>query len=361
VLSLLLLSDVNWACTTTVLDRDNGFLFGRTYDWAFEQAKVTFNTSGLAKTSFESMKAGVPLQWVSRYASFTFNQYGHEMPMGGMNEAGLVVETMWLDETAYLAESSLPRIDNVQWVQYMLDTVGTVPELLDAQKNIHVVSGGASKLHYQVCDRSRDCAILEFLDGKLSVFRGRSRPIPVLTNSPYRDSLVYRAKSFSGAKSRETEALGSFNRFVIADSKLKATKQASRDALFKVLDAVSSSRILIEPQSGLTGSTVWQIVYDPEQGEVSWRTPNSNPKTRNVRFADFERSCKRGPAKSLYVAKGDGNVTGRFDDYTEAANRAQVEGIFRAMTDTGFLHVKLPPDVIDALVETPGKFLCVGD
>jgi hypothetical protein len=268
---------------------------------------------------------------------------------------------MWLDETTYPAESSLPRIDNVQWVQYMLDTVATVPELLDAQKSMQVVSGGASKLHYQVCDRARDCAILEFIDGNLSVYRGRSRPIPVLTNSPYRDSLIYRAKSFGSSKSRESEALGSFNRFVIADGKLKTTKQASRETLFNVLDAVSSKRILIEPQSGLTGSTVWQIVYDPEQGEVSWRTPNSNQQTRSIRFSDFEGSCNRGAAKLLNVITGEGNVAGRFADYSIAANRTQVEGIFKAMTDKGFLHVQIPPGVIAALIETPGKFPCVAD
>jgi penicillin V acylase-like amidase (Ntn superfamily) len=42
-----------------------------------------------------------PAKWVSRYGSVTFNQYGCENPTGGMNEAGLVVEQMWLDESAY--------------------------------------------------------------------------------------------------------------------------------------------------------------------------------------------------------------------------------------------------------------------
>lgn len=31
------------------------------------------------------------LGWTSRYASVTFNQWGREFPMDGMNEAGLVV------------------------------------------------------------------------------------------------------------------------------------------------------------------------------------------------------------------------------------------------------------------------------
>ena len=37
---------------------------------------------------------GTPASWVSKYGSVTFNQYGRELPTGGMNEAGLVVETI---------------------------------------------------------------------------------------------------------------------------------------------------------------------------------------------------------------------------------------------------------------------------
>jgi hypothetical protein len=124
---------------------------------------------------------------------------------------------------------------------------------------------------------------------------------------------------------------------------------------------VSSRRIMIEAETGLTGSTVWQIVYDPEQGEVSWRTPDSNLRTRSVRFADFELSCRRGKSKLLDIKSGAGNVASSFVDYSEATNRAQVESIFRDMTSKGFRHVKIPPEVIDALVQAPGRFPCVGE
>jgi Penicillin V acylase and related amidases len=42
-----------------------------------------------------------PIEWISKYGSITFNQSGREFPHGGINEKGLVIEQMWLDEAAY--------------------------------------------------------------------------------------------------------------------------------------------------------------------------------------------------------------------------------------------------------------------
>jgi choloylglycine hydrolase len=35
-----------------------------------------------------------PLTWVATYGSVSFNQNGRELPCGGINEAGLVIEQM---------------------------------------------------------------------------------------------------------------------------------------------------------------------------------------------------------------------------------------------------------------------------
>ncbi len=44
------------------------------------------------------------VHWTAVYGSISFNQYGKEFPTGGMNEKGLVVELMWLDETKFPAQ-----------------------------------------------------------------------------------------------------------------------------------------------------------------------------------------------------------------------------------------------------------------
>ena len=58
------------------------------------------------------------IAWTSKYGSATFNQYGREFPMGGMNEAGLVVESMMLFETEYPLPDTRSGIDPTQWIQY---------------------------------------------------------------------------------------------------------------------------------------------------------------------------------------------------------------------------------------------------
>jgi penicillin V acylase-like amidase (Ntn superfamily) len=81
-------------------------------------------------------------EWVSRYGSVTFNQYGREMPNGGINEAGLVVETLMLPRARNPAPTT-GRAVIVAWVQYQLDNSGTVAEVIASDANVRISSGHA--------------------------------------------------------------------------------------------------------------------------------------------------------------------------------------------------------------------------
>ena len=88
---------------------------------------MLINKRGVTKT----VRRGTPaLTWTSKYGSITFNQYGREFAHGGMNEAGLVIELMWLQETQYPGPDDRFGLDCLQWVQYHLDTSATVAEVL---------------------------------------------------------------------------------------------------------------------------------------------------------------------------------------------------------------------------------------
>ena len=69
-----------------------------------------------------------PFTWTSRFGSLTFNQYGREFPSGGINEKGLVVELMWLDDTRYPAPDGRGELPTLQWIQYQLDTAANVDD-----------------------------------------------------------------------------------------------------------------------------------------------------------------------------------------------------------------------------------------
>src|SRR3712207_5256230 len=83
------------ACTTFCLRAGDGVVFGKNYDFSIGYGMVVTNKRGVAKTALLETDDR-PARWVSRYGSITFNQFGRESPSGGMNEAGLVVELMWL-------------------------------------------------------------------------------------------------------------------------------------------------------------------------------------------------------------------------------------------------------------------------
>lgn len=68
------------------------------------------NQRNVEKTALIDQKEN-PIKWISRYGSITFNQVGRDLPFGGMNETGLVVEHMSLPQTTY------PTRDNRNSVQ----------------------------------------------------------------------------------------------------------------------------------------------------------------------------------------------------------------------------------------------------
>src|SRR4029078_10666679 len=83
-------------CTTFCMSGAGEVLYGRNYDFEIGQGYVMTNRRGVVKHS-----TGGLLAWTSRYGSITFNQWGREFPMDGMNEKGLVIALMWLEGTVY--------------------------------------------------------------------------------------------------------------------------------------------------------------------------------------------------------------------------------------------------------------------
>ena len=109
---LLLFSAEGIACTTFCLQNNGDWIYGRNYDWFIEHCLIVVNKHGVEKTALTEDN---PAQWVSKYGSITFNQYGREFPLGGMNEAGLVIECMWLIHTEYPHSDSWAGIQLPGW------------------------------------------------------------------------------------------------------------------------------------------------------------------------------------------------------------------------------------------------------
>ena len=303
-LAIVLGATTAYPCTTFCLARGGEVLYGRNYDFEIGQGYVMTNRRGVHKTSM----AGT-LRWVSRHASVTFNQWGREFPMDGMNDAGLVVALMWLDETVY-PNDSRPSLRVLEWIQYQLDNYGTVSELLAHAEETRI--GGGTPLHYLIADATGDVATIEYLQGRLVVHRGDSLPAPALTNDSYERSTSFLRQftGFGGNRS-EPRTTSSLDRFVRATMMMR-TSDASVDGAFGILSSVAQP-----------GGTRWSVVYDARRGEIWW-VSDRNRSRKQIRMDDLALDCA-AVGKMLDVHSTlAGDVTDRLASYSPEVNRQLV-------------------------------------
>jgi penicillin V acylase-like amidase (Ntn superfamily) len=290
------------SCTTFCLRKNGQVVFGRNYDWVTGAGIVHTNHRGLVKVS-ESTQDGSTIKWVSSYGSITFNQYGKEFPMGGMNEQGLVVELMWLDDTRYPAPDARPAVVELQWVQYQLDNCATVEEVIATDKLLRI-SNDATPLHYLVADAKGNTASIEFLKGKMVVHRGADMPFPVLANSTYEES-ARTAAQYIKSKSDLSNLDNSLERFVracqmISQADASSTVGSLTDYAFDILHKVAQGDF-----------TRWSIVYDISGKKIHFRT-NEQTAIKTIDFTSFDLSCSATPKMLNMDQPVKGNITKRF-------------------------------------------------
>src|SRR5258706_15796013 len=115
-------------CTTFLVEAGGERAVGKCYDWHLGHGMVVANARGRVKRAIVLAPGERAAEWRAEHASLTFNQYGVELPNGGMNDAGLVVEIMWLDSTVLPAPDARPAGGELQWVPYKPAPFAPPPE-----------------------------------------------------------------------------------------------------------------------------------------------------------------------------------------------------------------------------------------
>jgi choloylglycine hydrolase len=336
-----------WACTTFFICSKDAMVFGRNYDWVTDLGMVNSNLKGLSKTSLKTAE-GETISWVSRYGSITFNQYGKEFPTGGMNEKGLVVELMWLDETKYPAPDHRPAIGVLQWIQYQLDNCSTIEEVIQTDKKLRIASTGTTPLHYLVADANGQAATIEFLEGKMTVHQSQQLPLPVLTNSIYGESLKqYRAATGTGSGSSFAFGNNSLERF----SKACERVEQFRNGEIKKPVIEYAFDILQETAQG--NATKWSIVYDVKMKKIHFKTHRFS----GVKVLDFSRlsfDCRFAPKSWDMNQEFSGNISEKMEDYNASINESL---LIKAFGESS-AHINVGEKAIAALSQYPAQTRC---
>ena len=348
ILCICLITQPSQACTTFCLDKGDQLVVGKNYDWYIGDGLVIVNKQNVSKTAMPiSAEDGQPATWTSKYGSVTFNMYGREFPMEGINEAGLVVQILMLAETEYPAPDSRPYIGLVQWLQYQLDNFSTIEEVIasDSQLRIQIRENG-QPIHYLISDSMGNCAIIEFIGGKMVYYTNETMPVKTLTNSTYEKSVEFMYQHMGwGGDLPIPQGESSLDRFVRAADMVRnydmGTSASAVDYAFDTLESVAQSREV--------SATQWSIVYDIQNLRIYFCTLE-NKQIRYINLSSFNFSCKT-PVKVLDINDDlSGDVENSFIDYTYEINRDLIEKSYNLYDFTD--------EILDYIAHYPESTVC---
>jgi len=263
-------------CTRAVYQGPEGrVLTGRSMDWKLPMvSNLWVFPRGMERDGAAGDRS---VEWTSRYGSLAVSGYDIATA-DGMNEAGLVVNLLWEVEATYPADDGqTPRISLSVLPQYMLDRYATVAEAVaDLGENPILVQGGevpvgppgrAATVHLSMSDATGDSAIIEFVDGEMTIWHDRSYQI--MTNEPTYERQLAIREYWQGVNPREflPGTVRATDRFVRASFYINAVEQTAdpRRAAASVFSVIRQTSvpwgISIADQPNLS-TTRWRIVAD---------------------------------------------------------------------------------------------------
>jgi choloylglycine hydrolase len=299
-------------CTSFRLRTPDAVYLCNNLDWYAGDGMLVVNKRGVSKKGcwFDNKPS-----WTSRYGSITINQLGREFPSRGMNEAGLTIVEMTLNETAFPSPDSRPALSTSQWMQYQLDCHSKVQEVIASDVKVRIDSG-EWRSHFMVADRSGACATIEWIGGQMVTHTGRTLPVAVLSNDSYETCLGVREAGLSYGET-DPSSLARFMRAADGVAQYNPDRDGEgTEYAFKVLTSVALSDL-----------NQWNLVFDLTRLRFSFRTTD-NRNTRYVDFRDFDFSPRTVVTTFPIYNQLTGDVHAFFADYDSAANRAMIFSVF---------------------------------
>jgi len=217
--------------------------------------------------------------WISRYGSVTFNNFGKDFPDGGMNEEGLFIWEM-NDNTEYPKNESLPKLNQMNWMQFILDNCMTTEEAIKCAYDFEIDGWG---WHYFVGDAQGNTAAIEFINGNVVVHTGKEMPVPGLFNEPYEREMhiLKYYKGFGGDYEPDLND-PKVPRFV-KTAVMTRDYNPDQNLVDYGLNMLKQLMVDDEPE--------WSVLFDVRKGSIYFKTRiNPSIKTLSMDQVDFSNT-----------------------------------------------------------------------
>lgn len=307
------------ACTRVVFHGDSGDCFtGRTLDWRTPiPTNLYVMPRGISRVSYDEEGA---IDWTSTYASVI--AVGYDLgATEGMNEAGLVVNCLYLPGTKYTYPGDTrKRMSSSVWVSYVLDNFATVSDAVaQLSKDIFYIDapampdGSSTTVHMAISDTTGDNAIIEYIDGKISIHQGHE--YKVLTNAPPYDQQISIAKYWEtvGGLNFLPGTNRSQDRFARAWFYINAVpSDADHDlALAAVMGILNNCSVPVgisTPENPEISTTQWRSIAD-QQKKVYYYMTTLKPSIVWIDLTEFD-IYPGAPIMKLDLMDANHNIIG---------------------------------------------------
>ncbi len=341
-ISFVAFSSAADACTRVLFHGDgNTVITGRTMDWMEDSsAKMWLFPRGMSRDGAAGPES---VRWTSNFGSVAVSIYDGATT-DGMNEKGLVVNALYLAESDFgKTDGTRPLMSVSVWAQYVLDNFATVSDAVSTlqSETFRLVApklpnGMPAVAHLAISDPTGDSAILEYLDGRLSIHQGSE--FRVLTNSPdFTSQLAINAYWQSNGGNFLPGSIDSADRFVRASFMLEALPtepdrnfigavpgrsfgNQSVAGVLGVLRSVSVPLGFSCPTKPNVATTLWRTVHDQRNMTMFFDSATA-PCCFSVSLKNLDFS-PNAPVKSLNLTGGrmlGGDATGQFTNATPFA------------------------------------------
>ena len=239
-------------------------------------------------------KNGKNLTWTSKYASIMVREKAGAInaDADGVNEKGLAINLLYLDGSKYeTRDLNKPGVLVLKWAKYVLDNYSNVKDVVNNLNHYQVtneaVALGKNKvelpLHFSIEDTSGNNAVIEFINGKVTVYQGKQ--YNVMTNEPGYDQQLENLTQVQQGKLYTVENLPGGaepkNRFVRAyfySQNMPKTPLNKTDVISNMYSAISGEFVPYtegyQKNCSLTGGgnsaldvwpTQWTTIIDQNQ------------------------------------------------------------------------------------------------
>ena len=290
--------------------KDSKWVIGKNFDWHDGGGLQVINPRGAKRSAFNPKN---DTEWVAKLGSVTLTALGPGLPVSGMNEAGLVLETL-VDNSYYGPMGETDRLLSLEWGQYILDNFTSTGEVIRFARKTGFDQVIVA-LHFFICDLKKRCVVIESNpDGSTKILSGANLPATRLANRNYQSDLKT-ARIMSMASN--IPGVSSLIPGYFSPNRFRKLGAATEGRSFHRPEQVFASL----NRSFIPGLIQWQLAWFPEQSKLYWRSiEGKKPQpVQTVDLTTLSLDCKQ----QVLVRK----TTSRFERDFRAYNKLDARGV----------------------------------